>query len=359
MNPYENLDNRAFWKLAVAHVDAMQISDLWQPKFRINKADCFVTYGSCFAQHIGRALKARGFNWTNMEEAPHGLSTDSQKRFNYGVFSSRTGNIYTSTLLRQWTSWATGTESIPEEVWISGDRFYDPFRPAVEPNGFLSIDELRASQLKTVESFRASILNADFFVFTMGLTESWFNSATGYEYPMCPGTIAGSFDPNYHCFVNQSFEQVHSALVKASELMKSINPDIKIIITVSPVPLTATMSGMHVLTATTHSKSILRTVAGQLHHTHSFIDYFPSYEIITAPIFGGRFYESNKRGVTTEGVNFVMNSFFRSFSHSETNKSEQVIVEQPVSSQDDETALVDALHCEEEFLEAFAGDREQ
>ena len=39
------------------------------------------------------------------------------------------------------------------------------------------------------------------------------------------------------------------------------------------------------LTANSYSKSLLRTVAGQLAQEHRDVDYFPSYELITGEPF--------------------------------------------------------------------------
>jgi hypothetical protein len=75
------------------------------------------------------------------------------------------------------------------------------------------------------------------------------------------------------------------------------------------VPLTATATGGHALTANTYSKSVLRAVAGQLAQEHQQIDYFPAYEIITGVPFRGAFFEPNLREVTPEGVEFVMRRF--------------------------------------------------
>jgi GSCFA family len=142
------------------------------------------------------------------------------------------------------------------------------------------------------------------------LTESWFNKSKGYEYPMCPGTAAGTFDPSEHEFKNQTFEFVRANLFDALAKIRAVNRRARIILTVSPVPLTATNSKRHVLLATMESKSILRAVAGQLRSANPWIDYFPSYEIISSPVFGGKFFEPNLRSVTEAGVDFVMNSFF-------------------------------------------------
>ena len=161
---------------------------------------------------------------------------------------------------------------------------------------------------------------------------------------MCPGTVAGEFDENLHKFHNQQFMQVLKNLGDAIDLMREVNPDLKFILTVSPVPLTATKSNKHVLVATMHSKSILRAVAGQVAANRVYVDYFPSYEIINSPVFKGSFFEPNQRSVNPYGVNFVMNSFFKclvdKFGDYEVSESEKA------ATKADEV-------CEEELLEAF------
>ncbi|MCP8893381.1 GSCFA domain-containing protein [Shinella daejeonensis] len=355
MHPYQDLDEKHFWATAVAQRTMDGIDRLWEPKFRIRRKTKVATYGSCFAQHIGRALHGRGFHWLITEPGPSGLSKEAAKQFNYGVFSARTGNIYTASLLQQWVDWALGEKTVPEEIWQAGDRFFDPFRPRIEPDGFQSREELVRSREGAIRAFRSSIVDADVFVFTLGLTESWFNRADGYEYPMCPGTVAGTFDAGRHVFLNQQYQFVRSRLVDAIRKMRAANPRLKILLTVSPVPLTATASGNHVLVATTQSKSVLRAVAGSLQDQLRFVDYFPSYEIITAPPFQGKFYEKNQRSVTPEGVNHVMATFFKCLSET-FDKDGPAPAEgksKEASSNDTKVSEEDIV-CEEELLDAFS-----
>jgi len=342
MNPYEDLPPKAFWKLAVASRSMFDINDIWNPKFHIKQDEPVVTFGSCFAQHIGQALSNRGFKWLFTEKPPHWLNEQNTKKFGYNIFSARTGNIYTTSLLHQWTKWALEIEPPPTEIWEGNSRFYDPFRPRIEPNGFASEEEVKLSREQTITSFKASITSCRYFVFTLGLTESWVNSKLDYEYPMCPGTVAGEYDQTKHKFINQKFTQIESKLNETIALMKSVNPKMKFILTVSPVPLTATMSGNHVAVATMASKSVLRTVAEQISSDNSHVDYFPSYEIINSPIFKGTFFEPNQRSVNPYGVNFVMDTFFKCLS----NKygSFKIAPHKGVSG--------DQI-CEEELLEAF------
>ena len=185
-NPYLTLDAKAFWSPAVAKRNLFDIQDLWEAPFPIDPKTVIATYGSCFAQHFSNALVKRGFTWLDAEVAPMGLYKTNAKKFNYGVFSARTGNIYATSLLKQWTKWALGHSEPPEIYWEADERFYDPFRPQIEPNGFNSRDEMLASRAFTIKSFRRSILESDLFVFTLGLTESWWDKITGAEFPMCP-----------------------------------------------------------------------------------------------------------------------------------------------------------------------------
>ena len=313
MHPYETLDKNSFWATAVASHNMFDIGGLWDPKFRVTRNHRVATFGSCFAQHFGRALDARGFNWLITEQAPAGLSEENARKFNYGVFTARTGNIYTVSLLKQWVGWAAGG-AVPDEIWEKDGRYYDPFRPNIEPGGFASATEVTQSRQMAIEAFAKAISSANIFVFTLGLTESWFNKQRGYEYPMCPGTVAGDFDTGKHQFVNQSYSFIRKTLIEAIAGIRKINPKIRILLTVSPVPLTATMSGNHVLVATMESKSILRAAAGNVARKFAFVDYFPSYEIINGTPFRGTFFEANMRSVNRAGVEHVMSSFFNCLS---------------------------------------------
>jgi len=309
MNPYQSVPEKGFWKPAIAARSAFDVTELWDPKFRIRPREQIVTFGSCFAQHFAKALLKRDMNWFDAEPMPDAVSDEVAVRFGYRTFSARTANIYTPSLLLQWLSWAFGETEVPAEVWRKGDRFIDPFRPRIEPDGFESAEAVIRLRNQTLAALRECVTKSGVFVFTLGLTESWFHQ-DGYEYPMCPGTAGGEFDPQKHRFVNQRFTQVNDALTKAIALMRKHNPKLNILLTVSPVPLIATNSGEHVLVATMQSKSVLRSVAWEASATHDFVDYFPSYEIINAPTFRGMFFEPDQRSVNPSGVDFVMNSFF-------------------------------------------------
>lgn len=82
----------------MAEKPLFDIGQLWDPKFKITPRHKVATYGSCFAQHIGNALSDRDFNWLITEQAPVDISASLAKRYGYQTFSSRTANIYTTSL---------------------------------------------------------------------------------------------------------------------------------------------------------------------------------------------------------------------------------------------------------------------
>lgn len=129
--------------------------------------------------------------------------TDGNKsRFNYGIFSFRTGNIYTTKMLLQWVRLAFEHEppAGTDEYWERDGRYFDPLRPLIEPCGFASLEDAKASRRAACQSIADGLRNTDIFVFTLGLPESWRHRETGLKYAACPGTLVGTFDPALHNF---------------------------------------------------------------------------------------------------------------------------------------------------------------
>jgi hypothetical protein len=310
-HPYKSLESRAFWRTAVAEKNPFDISDLYRKKFEITPRDKISTAGSCFAQHIGRRLKASGFRYVDLEPGPSLLPRSIRSDFGYGVFSARYGNIYTTRQLLQLFLRAFGEFTPKNDVWTRNGRYYDAFRPTIEKGGFAGEEELLLARNHTFAMVRRIFSNSHVFVFTLGLTEAWVSRDDGSVYPVCPGVEAGSFDPDRHEFRNFTFNEISSDLQELMDRVKAINPGLRFLLTVSPVPLTATASGQHVLLATTHSKSVLRSVAGELAERDDFVDYFPSYEIITAAPMRSMFFDPNLRSVNPAGVDLVMRHFFQ------------------------------------------------
>ncbi len=353
-NPYIGLPSRAFWRSGVAEAGLFGLSELWKSKWQLPSDARFATFGSCFAQHISRALVERNLNWLNAEKAPPRTPGPLAQAYNYGVFSARTGNIYTAAQLLTQVWMAAGKlDPATLEVWETAAGCVDSIRPVIEPDGFADADDLQLSRASMVRAFRRTIVDAEVFVFTLGLTEGWENVESGQCYALCPGTAGGVFDAQKHVFRNYTYPEIRADLEAAFALMWEMNPTLRILLTVSPVPLTATASGDHVLVATTYSKSVLRAVAGDLARVEPRVDYFPSYEIISGAPTRAMFFEPNMRSVAKQGVALVMTHFFGGLDMSAPAERDAEIDADEQMRRVESLMDADELVCEEKMLENF------
>jgi hypothetical protein len=275
------------------------------------KNDRIATAGSCFAQHIGKNLAARGAAFMDMEPAPPVFdSAVEARKWGYGVFSCRYGNVYTTRQLLQLFDEAYGARKPAERVWEKDGRFYDALRASVDPVGHDSAETVLALRALHLAAVRRMFAELDVFVFTMGLTEGWENAEDGTMFAVAPGTVAGTYNPSRHVLSNLRAAEIRADMLAFWERLRRVNPRARMLLTVSPVPLAATATKNHVLVATTYSKSVLRAVAGELAEDVDEIHYFPSYEIISSHPSRGMFFEPDLRNVNMFGVNYVMSHFF-------------------------------------------------
>lgn len=313
-HPYQDLPAHALWRRAVAEPVGGEVDPVVAAPFRIQTSDKVATAGSCFAQHISRTLHHAGHTLLQTEPAHPVIPPDIALRNNYGIFSARYGNIYTPRQLLQLISRAFGEFKPQEPAWRRKDgAWIDPFRPQIQPCGFLSLLELELDRERHLACVRNMFETLDVLIFTLGLTECWAARADGAAFPLCPGVAGGAFSDERYEFINFDVADVVADMLAALNRLWQINPMARIILTVSPVPLVATAEPRHVLVSTVYSKSVLRVAAEIICKKHKNVVYFPSYEIITGPHGKGRYYAPDLRSVTEAGVSHVMRVFMRHF----------------------------------------------
>jgi hypothetical protein len=321
-HPYKDLPAPQFWREAIAGVEPFRVDPVVAARFRIAGDDRVATAGSCFAQHISRRLAGIGFNHFVTEPGLH-LDAEARRAQNYGVFSARYGNLYTTRQLLQLFEECVDGRAVAEDVWRTADgRFVDALRPQILPGGFDSEDAVRAERAAHRAEVRRLFEQCDVFVFTLGLTEAWRSRIDGTVYPLAPGIAGGDYDPDRHEFVNFDVLQVMVDLDAFLRRLKALNPGVRVVLTVSPVPLAATYEPRHVLVSTTYSKSVLRVAAETAWRTHDWVDYFPSYEIVTGSFSGGAYYEGDCRNVNALGVEHAMRCFLANYTDAGTRVSQ-------------------------------------
>lgn len=310
-HPYKSLPDKAFWRRSLAAVAPAEVDPVGVLDLRIDAETKVATAGSCFAQHIARHLRNSGYCYYIAEPGHPILPGRVRESHNYGLFSARYGNIYTARQLWQLFERAYGRFEPIEDVWVSGDDLLlDPFRPTIQPSGYISRQELMADREQHLAAVRKMFETLDVFVFTLGLTECWRSRDDGAVFPICPGVEGGTFDPARYEFYNQTAEDVVGDLTAFRDGLEKVNPKAQIILTVSPVPLVATAEeGAHVLSATTYSKSVLRVAAETMRQKFANVHYFPAYEIITGAFNRGAYFAPDLRNVVEDGVAHVMRLF--------------------------------------------------
>ncbi len=347
----------------------MAIDAIYKKKFDIPLHASLAAAGSCFAQHVCQRLKKNGYHVLDLEPPPPELPDTLHQKFGFSTFSARHGNIYTVRQLLQLLQEILGERSPQHCIWKKKDKFVDALRPSIEPEGLDSPEEVMEHRRHHLARVREVFERLDVFFFTFGLTEMWEHRQSGTVYPTAPGMMAGTFDPQIFAFRNATHAEVLQDFNHFQTLLWRLRGGrpCKILLTVSPVPLTATASGQHVLVANSYAKATLRSVAGQLSMDHDHIDYFPSHEIVGHPKLHSTAFADNLRFVREEIVEAVMAYFFAEHDLHETPAilscdGHAEDLHQPASScQEVEQTKPEVVPgssaemvCEEMILESFA-----
>jgi len=305
-HPYKRLPDSRFWSRSVARVPAEELDPVSDPPFRLYASDRIATAGSCFAQHIARTLRSSGYSFLETERGP--------EERGFGLYSARFGNVYTARQLLQLFQRAYGLFAPADIAWRTPEgRFVDPFRPQVEPGGYASPEAVVDDRDRHLEAVRSMFELCDAFVFTLGLTEAWRSRRDGAVFPLAPGVAGSPENPDAYEFHNFSARETVDDLARFIRCLRTVNAKVKLVLTVSPVPLAATYEDRHVLVSTVYSKSVLRVAAEEACRTTELAAYYPSYEIITGHHTGYRYFADDLRSVTKQGVARAMALFSRHF----------------------------------------------
>lgn len=346
-NPYARLPDSAFWRRSISRLEADDIDPVTCAPFAIGRGDKVATAGSCFAQHISRTLVKEGFNYLVTERAPE---TGAAANQNFGVFPARFGNLYTVRQLLQLFQRAYGMFEPADGVWKRPDgKYVDPFRPQIQDAGFATPEQVEEDREAHLAAVQIMFERCDVFIFTLGLTEGWVSLEDGAVFPLAPSVVAEG--EGRYAFKNFGVMEMNADLAEFIRNLRAVNPEVRIILTVSPVPLIATYEPRHVLVSTIYSKSALRVVAEEASRAFDNVAYFPSYEIITGAHSRSRYFADDLREVKPEGVAHVMSIFRRHYLDEEAARARvrpaRALDADEIARRDEEMQVV----CDEEVLD--------
>lgn len=231
------------------------------PKFKIPAGATFFTAGSCFAREIEFALHHAGFT-VNSWNPDRPLNNELFHRYN--------------------------TYSIINDFEFAGTRVYDTTNIcAVGTNKFIDYSgygtretpEAVLEERRSIIDIYRSAFTSDVIVLTLGLVEAWYDRVTRTYLNLAPYEMFARHGDRFELRITDYAENKY-ALTNLINHLREMNPAVKIIVTVSPVPFSDTFSGQDVVVANTYSKSVLRSVAYDIAQEFDCVDYFPSYEIV-------------------------------------------------------------------------------
>lgn len=260
-NPYSNWGDRA----SENRVEPIA-KPAFKAPFRIPPKSKIFTVGSCFARNVEDELIRQGFDLPMRKIEVE----DTSVLNNYGAPS-----IYNE------FAWAFG-----EKPFVAADHIVE-----VTPGKFADLHlppNRRPQPYEDVLARRMSIISAyrqaaecSVVVMTLGLVELWFDSKTGYYLNVGPRPSQIKAEPERFEMHVLSFDECHDYLERAMQLLrKQGRPDLQVLLTVSPVPLSQTHRDEDVIVANMYSKSLLRVVAETIVAKHDFVTYYPSYESV-------------------------------------------------------------------------------
>ena len=349
MHPYKQFPPRQFWQQAVSGKPWAEVLRHEAGKFRITAQDSVASAGSCFAQRISRVIIESGLDY-GYYETPHPLMPAALAQAQgYGSFSCRYGNVYTTRQLLQLVKEALGlTPPIHAFSADEAGRVFDLMRPNINKTGFDSVDEAVADRAYHLQCVARMLAEADVFIFTLGLTETWLDAATGVVYGSHPGVITHRPSPVALQALNLDYLACYNDLVQVFNLLHGVNAGLRFILTVSPVALAATHQPQNVLVATAYSKAVLRAVAGRFAELMPQVDYFPSFEIFNLAQSFGQFLSEDLRDVSPRGVQVAMDNFRAMFLDLSASAPAATAAAAPVKA----SAAAADVECDE-ILNAF------
>jgi hypothetical protein len=240
----------------------------FQPKFSavFNKDTTVFAIGSCFARNIEEALEPSGVRLPTYALKANPSEKKGRAR---GLI-----NEFTPGCIQQRIFSALGGGPLSEQTIVpQGAEFVDLLLAAIPSVTWERAIERR----REIDAIYRELAQADLVVVTLGYVESWYDQETSLYLNRRPPRIPGAPQSKRYVFKRLDVEECMSLLQPAFDAMTQ--KGLKIVLTVSPVPLGMTFSGDDCVIANEFSKSVLRNCADRLAR-HPNVEYFPSYEIV-------------------------------------------------------------------------------
>mgnify|MGYP005754560201 CR=1 FL=1 len=239
-----------------------------------------ITIGSCFAEVIGSKLKSNKVD----------------------VLTNPFGTIFNPVSVCRLLKAAAGEDYDFEKhlvhhngIWYA----YDLHSSVSSPNKEQLLQLIQERQKAAAQYLQ----NASLLIVTLGTAIAYELTDTGNVVANCHKLPAKQFNR-----VLLNLEDTRLYFQQTLEQLKSINPELKILLTVSPV--------RHVkekLTMNSVSKSELRLLCHYLQEANPNVLYFPAYEIMMDDLRDYRYYKDDMLHPTSLAENYIWEKFVEAY----------------------------------------------
>lgn len=259
--------------------------------FELQCNDTIVFEGSCFSELLYERLNA----------------------YNLPVFSNMFGNIYHPLAINQILRSVLTQNEVPVMSFVKRDtnRYCSFFT-----HGKISASDPQALQntlrQQQAKQFKVLLKSKALFI-TWGSAWVYKHKQHDFVCANCHKQPASDFW--------KELSDVHDLVLSSSSiltLLKNINPDLKIIFTISPVK--HLRDGIH---ENVLSKSVLHVALHMLIQKHPDIYYFPSFEWIQEDLRDYRFYKADLAHPNSQAIDYIWKKFITTF----YNKDQQLLFE--------------------------------
>lgn len=268
----------------------MEFRTVFQPKnasFKIDHRQKIMLIGSCFSEHIGDHLKSSGFRVMNN---PFGVM------FNPDAIRNCLRTIGTRKKFRSKDFFQHNG------LWHSFQLHGDLSNPDLEEAIFTAnsiIDEAYDFLLET-----------DVLILTFGTAWVYEYNETGKRVANCHKVPNSKFTK-----VKMGVNDIISEMSWVLNHIQNVNPNIKVIFTISPVRHLA--DGF---VENQWSKSTLNIAVHELIRRFENAEYFPSYELLMDDLRDYRFYEADMIHPNKEAIQYTWSAFKQSYFSAATIK---------------------------------------
>ena len=287
----------------------------FEPSFSFVPGEAVFTIGSCFARNIEARLAGAGFDLPTLSASlpPEERASDTDNDLL---------NKYPPQSMLNDLRWALEPgAAFPQDALLQlrPNRWHDPHLAGNVVSAPLErVVERRAM----VEAIYRQVPNCRVVVITLGLAEAWFDQKIGLYMNGAPPPAAAHAEPDRFRFDVLSVAEISTALEAIHDVLTRYgHPEVRILLTVSPVPFKTTFTGRDAISANAYSKSALRAAAEGFVLGHDNVDYFPSYEIVTHTPRSAAYIQDN-RHVTPSVVNEIVDRVIDAYTVDDEDEAE-------------------------------------